>query len=90
MEMTFQKDLCKSFLKLVLFIMTIISTCFVIWAGFTEKEELLPFLLSLTLFLSISSLRLENKHRERRKFFRIIFTLSLFSVLLGAAHLLLF
>lgn len=77
----------KTYLKLVLLIMTIISTSFVIWAGFTGKEAIFPFLLCVTLFFSFSNLLLNNESPNRKLIFRVIFVLSFISVVLGAIHL---
>ncbi|WP_218971040.1 hypothetical protein [Alkalihalobacterium bogoriense] len=62
MESTLQRHKVKSFLKVFLLILTIISMSFIIWAGFTGKESIFPYLLSVTLFLSISNLLLIDKN----------------------------
>jgi predicted acyltransferase len=76
----------KSYFKVFLLVMTILSTSFVIWAGFTGRDSIFPFLLCLTLFLSISNLQFDNKKTER-KLYRIAFVISSFSVILGAVNL---
>ncbi|UOE94909.1 hypothetical protein [Alkalihalobacillus sp. LMS39] len=62
MENTLQRHKVKSFFKILLLSLTIISMSFIIWAGFTGKESIFPYLLSVTLFLSISNLFLIDKN----------------------------
>ncbi|WP_280771645.1 hypothetical protein [Salipaludibacillus daqingensis] len=67
MEDALQYKKVKSYFKVLLLVLTIISTSFVIWAGFTGRESIFPFLLTITLFLSISNLQLVNENPEREK-----------------------
>ncbi|GAE29847.1 hypothetical protein [Halalkalibacter hemicellulosilyticus] len=87
METVWRKSQFKSYFKLSLFIMMVISTCLVIWAGFTKKGEIIPFLLSVTLFLWISQVYIENKDANKKNMHRIIFVISLLSVVFGAFHI---
>ncbi|MFA9458003.1 hypothetical protein ACERJO_14695 [Halalkalibacter sp. AB-rgal2] len=87
METVWRESL-KSYLKLTLFIMMVISTCLVIWTSFTKKEEIVPFLLSVTLFLWISQVHIENKDANKKNMYRFIFAISLLSVVFGAFHIL--
>ncbi|WP_017187294.1 hypothetical protein [Alkalibacillus haloalkaliphilus] len=50
MENTLQYKNVKSYIKVSLLVLTILLTSLVIWAGFTGRESILPFLLTLTLF----------------------------------------
>lgn len=87
MENTLQYKSVKSYIKVLLLVLTILSTSFVIWAGFTDRQSIFPFLLTLTLFLSISNLQLINENPERKKLYRILFIVSSLSVVLALANL---
>jgi len=87
MENTLQYKNMKSYIKVLLLVLTILSTSFVIWAGFTGRESIFPFLLTLTLFLSISNLQLITENPERKKLYRILFIVSSLSVVLALANL---
>lgn len=87
METTLQFKKVISYFRVLLLVLTIVSTSFVIWAGFTGRESIFPFLLCLTLFLSISNFQLDNKNIERKKFYRILFIVSCLSVALAVVNL---
>ncbi|OIJ20689.1 hypothetical protein BKP45_08580 [Anaerobacillus alkalidiazotrophicus] len=87
MRNTLQYEKAKSYIKVLLLVLTILSTSFVIWAGFTGRESIFPFLLSLTLFLSISNLQFDNENPERKKLYKILLIVSCLSVALAVANL---
>ncbi|WP_096154102.1 MULTISPECIES: hypothetical protein [Bacillus] len=87
MENILQYKKKKSYSKVVLLVLTIISMSFVIWAGFTGRESIFPFLLCLTLFLTISNLQLDNGNQEKKGIYRILFIVSFLSVVLAVANL---
>ncbi len=68
MENTLHRHKIKSFLKVFLLVITIISMSFIIWAGFTGKESIFPYLLSVTLFFSISNFLLIDENPSKQKF----------------------
>ncbi|MDQ0352840.1 hypothetical protein J2R98_002691 [Alkalibacillus filiformis] len=87
MENTLQYKILKPYIKVLLLILTILSTCLVIWVGFTGRESILPFLLTLTLFFSISNLMLIDENPNRKKFYRALFFVLCLSVVLAFASL---
>ncbi|KMJ54987.1 hypothetical protein AB685_29635 [Bacillus sp. LL01] len=87
MENTLQRHKVKSFLKVFLLVLTIISMSFIIWAGFTGKESIFPYLLSVTLFFSFSNLLLIDENPAKQKFYRFIFIMSGLSVVFAIVNL---
>ncbi|WNF38785.1 hypothetical protein RJD24_10330 [Bacillaceae bacterium IKA-2] len=87
MENTLQYKNVKSYIKVILLVLTILSSSFVVWAGFTDRQSIFPFLLTLTLFLSISNLQLINENPKRKKLYRGLFIVSCLSVVLALANL---
>ncbi|WP_416150076.1 hypothetical protein ACM26V_03490 [Salipaludibacillus sp. HK11] len=87
MENTIQYKNVKSYITVLLLVLTILSTCSVIWAGFTGRESIFPFLLTLTLFFTISNLQLVNENPESKKIYKVLFILLCLSVVLGFANL---
>ncbi|MDV2682758.1 hypothetical protein RYX56_00065 [Alkalihalophilus lindianensis] len=77
----------KSHLKIALLIMTILSTCMVIWAGFTGRVTIFPFLLGLTMFFSVFQLQLDNRNPKVITFYRVAVAVSCLAVVLGALHI---
>lgn len=82
-----QYKMVKSFIQVLLLVSTILSMTFVIWAGFTGRAVIFPFLLCLTLFLSISNLKFVNENPKRKQLYRILFVVSCLSVVLALANL---
>ncbi|WP_230500151.1 hypothetical protein [Sutcliffiella rhizosphaerae] len=78
----------KSTIQLVLFIGTIISTSILIWAGFSGKQEIFPWLLSLTLTLAFVNLMLNQYNHKNGRIYWFIAGIALLS--LGWSTFLLF
>jgi hypothetical protein len=87
METNLSYKKMTSHLKLLLLILTILSTSIVIWAGFSNRQSIFPFVLCLTMFLVISNLILANENPSKKKFYRVLFNLSILSVILAVANL---
>ncbi|MFN7249914.1 MAG: hypothetical protein ACK4M9_03895 [Anaerobacillus sp.] len=87
METNLSYKKMKSYLKVLLLILTILSTSIVIWAGFSDRQSIFPFVLCLTMFLAISNLILANENPKKKKIYRVLFNLSILSVILAVANL---
>ncbi|MDV2582384.1 hypothetical protein [Alkalibacillus haloalkaliphilus] len=87
MENTLQFKNVKSYIKVSLLVLTILSMSLVIWAGFTGRESIFPFLLTLTLFFSISNLILIDEDPKRKKLYRVLFIVLCLSVVLAFVSL---
>ncbi|WP_078555608.1 hypothetical protein [Bacillus alkalicellulosilyticus] len=87
MENTLQYKKVMFYFKVLLLTLTILSTCFVIWTGFTGRQSIFPMLLCLTMLLSISNLLLGNEDSKRKTFYRILFFASCLSLAFAVLNL---
>lgn len=73
-------------LKITLILITILVMSGMIWAGFTRKEALFPFLLWATLSLSLANMLIDRKDRRSRRLVTVALTFAAICGVVGTMN----